>query len=383
MNSKTVKPTTSAKLLGVIFDQELQWKEHIRKAIKSATQTHLRYLRTVQRTALIRILSAFRTVATTTLEVEAHILPTYLRLRHRAQSTITRLHTLQQDHPIWSTLQRAQKRWNNIGSAQAFTEIEIEPDREIAAQRAEIIRSTSDIVVYSDTSGRQGHLGAAAVTLNNKLEVSGSLEIQILHAINIVKRVASGRPSSTGEQVRLATILSDSMSALQAIQNPGNKSGQGIIHLLFVSNGYQGIAQHPGTIQRAVWRNRQPYRGKTGGFCPLLSREKAFVHKDIHIQLEKEWKESRADSHLRTNDNTLPAKYTRRLYGPLTRNRAYLLRQLLTGHCWLSTFGKAFRFQGNDRCICGDREILKHVLWDCPALRVLRWELQLENINGT
>ena len=127
----------------MVFDQELRWKEHVQQAIKRATKvsialgglrhlrpeqmrqlyqacvtpvmdyastvwhdplrdkTHLRHLNTVQRTALIRILSAFRTVATTTLEVEAHILPTHLRLRHRAQNTIASLHTLPRDHPIW------------------------------------------------------------------------------------------------------------------------------------------------------------------------------------------------------------------------------------------------------------------------------------------
>jgi hypothetical protein len=63
-------------------------------------KTHLRHLNTVQRTTLIRILSAFRTVATATLEVEAHILPTHLRLRHRAQNTIANLHTLPREHPI-------------------------------------------------------------------------------------------------------------------------------------------------------------------------------------------------------------------------------------------------------------------------------------------
>ena len=64
------------------------------------------------------------------------------------------------------------------------------------------------------------------------------------------------------------------------------------------------------------------------------------------------------------------------LYGPLPRNRAYLLTQLRTGHYWLATFAKAFRFQDNDRCVCGHRETLKHVLWDCPLLRELRQELR-------
>jgi hypothetical protein len=39
-------------------------------------KTHLRHLRTVQRAALIRVLFAFRIVATITLDVEAHVQPT-------------------------------------------------------------------------------------------------------------------------------------------------------------------------------------------------------------------------------------------------------------------------------------------------------------------
>jgi hypothetical protein len=122
MNGEIVKPSPTAKLLGVIFDHELRWKEHIKQAIKRSTKsavalaglwhlrpeqmrqiyqacitpvidyastvwhdplrnkTHLRHLNTVQRVPLIRTLSAFKTVATMALEVEAHVLPTNLRL---------------------------------------------------------------------------------------------------------------------------------------------------------------------------------------------------------------------------------------------------------------------------------------------------------------
>jgi hypothetical protein len=175
-------------------------------------KTHLRLLGTVQRGALIRILSAFRTVATSTLEVEAYILPTHLRLRQRAQNTITRLHTLPRDHPMWTALSRAQKRRDNIGSysrfplaealktmslerldrletidprplapwrPDAFKEVEIEPDREIAIEKTLATRAISDIVVYSDASGHHGHLGAAVVTLDKDQEVIESHQIQV------------------------------------------------------------------------------------------------------------------------------------------------------------------------------------------------------------
>ncbi|OGE47478.1 hypothetical protein PENARI_c043G02462 [Penicillium arizonense] len=140
-----------------------------------------------------------------TLEVEAHVLPTHLRLRHRAQNTIAGIHTLPRDHPIWGALLRAQKRRNNIGSyarfplaealktmnlgrldeletidprplpprrAEPFTKIETASDRGTARERAETIQSTSAIVVYSDASGRECHLGAAVVALDDNLEYS-------------------------------------------------------------------------------------------------------------------------------------------------------------------------------------------------------------------
>ncbi|KAI9036773.1 reverse transcriptase [Aspergillus affinis] len=69
-----------------------------------------------------------------------------------------------------------------------------------------------------------------------------------------------------------------------------------------------------------------------------------------YARWEKEWKESRNGGHLRKIDKTLPAKYTRRLYGTLPRNRAYLLTQLRTGHSWLSTYAKTFRFRDEDQC---------------------------------
>ncbi|EED11872.1 conserved hypothetical protein [Talaromyces stipitatus ATCC 10500] len=122
-SSTVIKPSDTVKLLGVIFDKEMQWKEHVQQIVKRATQVnialgglrhlcpeqmrqlyqacvipivdyastvwhnplkdkiHLRTLGTVQRTALIHILSAFKTASTAALEVEAYVLPTNLQLK--------------------------------------------------------------------------------------------------------------------------------------------------------------------------------------------------------------------------------------------------------------------------------------------------------------
>jgi ribonuclease HI len=420
-----VKPSPTAKLLGVVFDQGLRWKEHVQQTIKRATKTtialsglrylrpeqmrqlyqacvtpvvdyastvwhdplrdktHLRHLNTVQRASLIRILSAFRTVATNTLEIEAYILPTHLRQRHRAQRTIARLYTLPRDHPIWGALSRAQNRRNNVGSyarfplaealktmevdrlneletidprplppwrPDAFTEIELEHDQETARERAQAAGNKSDIVVYSDASGREGHLGAANVALNDNDEVTESQQVQVgsmerwsVHvaeligifcATSMVFKLAHQRAKVGNHIHATATILCDSRSALQAIQNVKNRLGQRIIHVILqaateVQAGHislrlqwmPGHCENAGNeaADRLAKEATQP--GKAHPFRPLLTRENAFLRGKIHAQWEQEWKSSTKGAHLRKVDGALPARYTRKLYGNLPRNR--------------------------------------------------------------
>jgi hypothetical protein len=41
MNSNDIKPSTTAKLLGVIIDNELRWKNHVQQAVKQATKANI------------------------------------------------------------------------------------------------------------------------------------------------------------------------------------------------------------------------------------------------------------------------------------------------------------------------------------------------------
>jgi hypothetical protein len=160
---------------------------------------------------------------------------------------------------------------------EAFAEIEVNSDRETARERAETIRATSDLIVYSDASGRKGHLGAAIVTLNGSDEVIESQQVQvgpidrwsvhvaeligIFYAVNMVFKLFHQRSNAVNGVPVIATILCDSKSALQAIQNVKNKSGQRIVHAIlqaatevrgrtsdFASNGCQGTVKTQGTI---------------------------------------------------------------------------------------------------------------------------------------
>jgi hypothetical protein len=54
---------------------------------------------------------------------------------------------------------------------EAFAEIKTGIDQEVARERVKTIQLTFNIVVYSDASRRDGHLGAAVVALGNNQEI--------------------------------------------------------------------------------------------------------------------------------------------------------------------------------------------------------------------
>ncbi|TPR10125.1 hypothetical protein CAN33_0054905 [Aspergillus niger] len=350
INGQVIKPADTVKLLGVIFDKEMRWKEHVQKAVKRATKVnialsglrhlrpeqmrqlyqacvtpiidyastvwqnplrdkiHLRFLETVQRTALIRILSAVRTVSTAALEVESHILPTHLRLKQRGQIVSARLRTLPDDHPI-------HERDHPI------VKIAIEPDREKAQANAWVQQSSTSITVFSDASGKGNQLGAAAVALDHNQQITGSRQISIgsmeywsvyaaklmaiYYAIGLVFQLAQKKHATTTATQDPATILSDSMSALQVIANSWNKSGQRIIQAIHQSAAelkargiplrlqwVPGYCGDPGNETADRLAKEAVGAEKKHPFQHLLSREKAFIRNKIKNEWEQEWKTS-------------------------------------------------------------------------------------------
>ena len=473
MQGTTIQPSPTVKLLGVIFDQELRWKQHVQQAVKRATKvniavgglrylrpaqmrqlyqacvtpvvdyastvwhnplkdkTHLRVLGTVQRAALIRILSAFKTTATQTMEVEAYILPTRLRLKKRAQNVITSLCTLPESHPIHNVVARAKRRSLNVGTSArfplaeamktmdlgrlealetinpsplapwappVFAEISIDTDREEASERAAALLDTPDMVVYSDASATGGQTGAAAVMLDQNQNITRSRQISVgltthwsIHAaeligihqaIEMITDQVSGGQIAGHLQGQTITILSDSQSALQAIARPSNKSGQHIVHSILEATKsltahnvrlrlqwVPGHSDNPGNDAADRMAKAAVGSDESHQFRHLASRQKKSNEDKIVTEWENAWKSSEKGGHLRQIDTMLPSPRTRRLYDSLPRNRAYLLTQLRTGHSWLATHAKRQRFRDDDKCQCGAKETVVHVLVDCPRLK--------------
>jgi ribonuclease HI len=251
----------------------------------------------------------------------------------------------------------------------AFTEIDIELDREKAKEKASARQKAAGVTVFSDASGQWNHLGAAAAALDQDGKIiqsrqicTGSMDywsvyaaelMAIYYAISLAYEITQKKPEAPSTNHEPATILTDSMSALQAIANSWNKSGQRIIQAILQSarelntrgiplrlQWVPGHCDNPGndTLDRLAKEAVGP--DKMHPFQHLLSREKGSIRHKIQEEWEQEWKASKKEGHLRQIDATLPSIRTRRMYGSLPRSRAYLLAQLRTGHSWLATHGR-------------------------------------------
>jgi ribonuclease HI len=287
----------------------------------------------------------------------------------------------------------------------AFEELRIDSDRDQAIEGAKALASIPNTVIYSDASETQDHLGAAAVIIDRNGNITDSRQSSIgpkthwsIHAaeligihlaLELIKIRSSSEENGIVPLPSKITIICDSQSALKAIANPLNRAGQHIVRSIFkiamdikslgVSLHLQWIPAHcdnPGNDTADRLAKEAVGLKKLHSFQHLSSREKQLYRNNIFTEWQNEWKGLNKGEHLRHIDAKLPSRHTRRLYDTLPRNRAYLLTQLRTGHSWLATHAKLHRFRDDDKCICGGKETVVHVLVDCPRLREPRQKLR-------
>jgi len=481
MCGTSIQAAKTAKLLGVVFNQELRWKDHVQKAIQRATRAvsamsglrhlrpaqmrqlyqacvapvvdyastvwhnpqkdvmHLRALGPVQREALVRTLSAFKTVATQTLEVEAFVPPTRLRLKQRSQNAVTNLYTSPHDHPIQSVLARAErcavakgtmarlplvhilntmdlvrtrqiekidprpiKPWSSV----KLDWVHIAEDAVTAIQQhKEYIKGTT-LLVYLDALVRRLGVGVAAVILNKEgrhkhvwqsgigpkqdWSVPVAELIAIHGAINLIMEERKTRADELTSSDTDYAVATDSKAALRAIMQRKPKSGQDVvckIHDLVSTLQTEGH-----TSLRLIWipahsdifgnseadRLAKEAVGKPPdhSFHALLSSRKKAQQQDMIKEWRQEWESSKVGAHLKTIDEGLPSKRVLRLRGNMNRQQTFYFTQLRSGHSWLQVNAKLRGFSVDDKCKCGARETVVHVLVHCPLLRDLRKEMR-------
>jgi len=149
-------------------------------------------LETAQRIAMKALLGSFRTTATAALEIETSLAPVHLRLQSRILRSITRFQTLPQKHPINPCIKRAATTISVSFTSpleyltttfpeymsttletihpfpkppwwQPTAHIDLSSNKKEAKQRHDqTARDPSTICIYTDGSGIEGEIGAAA-----------------------------------------------------------------------------------------------------------------------------------------------------------------------------------------------------------------------------
>jgi ribonuclease HI len=186
------------------------------------------------------------------------------------------------------------------------------------------------------------------------------------------------------------TILSDSRSALQALDNPTKKSGQSIVNQILqsamqakaqcaISLRVQWIPSHSGILGNEIADHLAKEAVNlpvTHDFHKPVSLRRAYNRALALKHWKSEWAIAGKGGFLRSIDSALPGRHVRHLYDSRRKKQSYFLMQLRSGHCWLATHGKKMRKREDDKCECGARESVKHVLMDCPKLRSARQKLR-------
>jgi ribonuclease HI len=393
-------------------------------------------LNTVQRPAMIKIISAFRTTATQALEAETFLLLTHLRLAQRAKDVLTKLLTLPRAHPIMQTLNRAIKsrlypkheartpiqravKTLNEDQLEAMESIDTCPsppwqeppfaricaEMDLRTVREEVSKVMRDptTVIYTDASAKEGNLGAAVIMLDTNDTISRARQItvgpdwkwdvpnaELIAIYYAVDLAIQEQQTSRNPESRTYTIFTDSRTGLQALANSLGKPGSQIIQEInniariakdshHIHLNLRWIPSHSGIRgnEEADWIAKMSVgQVPNHRFSRLASLQRKATRVDTQRNWSTEWNRSTKGQYLQRIDTSIPGPHVRKLYDHLPQQRASLLAQLRTGHNWLKSFRKRVKHSDSNRCEYGAVETLVHVFIDCPNLREPRRQLR-------
>lgn len=456
INGKPIQPKDSAKILGVVMDSRLRFKEHMANAatkglIAAIALRRLRmispqiarqlfratvapvadyassvwmhacgakatqYLNRIQKQGAIAIIGTFRTVATSVAEAEASIQPFHIRHREKATKLWIDIHTLPKSNPLTKlstfTTQRftspLQKIAQSLGTTkskwietiQAFTVspwtgriqaiCEKDGDKaiEIAIKAIGILAATSastksEIVgmggCMRDTQIDGNWVSSYSTTLGKRTEQNPyTAELEAMAVA--LERI----PTET--RGRWISILSSNRSALAAISQPRQQSGQETIRRIYKRT--QSLRKR-GNAVNAIWipayadimlKQQAKAEARKSTRVEQQPEKQPFQAKSTAIRLalaaiQQEWTlPEHVGKYSKKVDIALPGKHTRSLYDGLNRKEAKTLAQLRTGMARLNSYLNQIGIADSELCACGQAsETVEHFLFRCTKWTAIR-----------
>ena len=404
-----------------------------------AGSAQARKLTIIQRLAMKAILGCYRTTPTAAMEIETGLQPAWIRLQTKVLQATTRMQSLPSKHPIHEWLTNALRtrtacishRSNFENTLQQFpytcekietiethirppwwtptAKIKIETTKDNAKDlhnETQIHADETIVTIYTDGSGIDGKMGAAAYNLGTNEASHQHLgneaqfnvytaELSALHLA--VKQLRNHSESQIGR------IYTDSQAGIKAIDHPRRQSGQTIIK--DVLDSVEEIANENTNLQiEIIWipghaeiegNERADMEAKKAATDPTLSRPhnykplksarvrhiKALAKKQWHTTWSGNTKSATALRHIMRGQKTNSGP---KLYNAITnRNEAAKIAQLRTGHCGLNRYLNRFGIKNSPYCQCGyGKETVEHYLLECRNYREERKRLRKEVGGG-
>ncbi|EAQ85226.1 hypothetical protein CHGG_09240 [Chaetomium globosum CBS 148.51] len=356
------------------------------------------------------ITGAFRTAATAVVEAEASIYPVRERHVQAAASLWINIHTLPGTHPLAmkkvrttvrfvSPLQKIARvaegvRVDRMETIQEYAvppwvprlRPTLEADR---GKAAEMVNKISGIVIATSSSVKKGIVGMGGLardtlfnrtseTVTNYAVVLGTREEQNPYTAELAAIAMALEKLPASICHRHITVITRNQSALAAVGQPRQQSGQSIIRQIYDlarlhrqrgnSVNFLWIpaeidfalgSDAKAAAQRASKQGRTPDsqipQAKSTAMRLAMERQRATRVLPVSVG-----KFSKA------MDAALPGKHTRHLYDKLKRREACVLAQLRTGMARLNGFLSRIGAVESDLCACGQaRESVEHFLFRC------------------
>ncbi|QRV90420.1 Reverse transcriptase from transposon X-element protein [Ceratobasidium sp. AG-Ba] len=391
-----------------------------------------RKLATVQRRSALAITGALRTTSTLALDAHANILPIDLAMNLVCYRATIRMATLPVSNPLRKYLVKAKRYIKRHRSAlhellhtfnilpSTFAPLPespatpkilrvlnpaIPPSRDAALVAAGAV--DADVRIYSDGSGIDGGIGAAAVLCRDgqpdrilRLHL-GSDKRHVVYEAELVGAMLALHLLASERDVGSAWIGIDNQAVLHTMRSPVINAAPHLV--LALADLTKSLTRsHPGLAVTTTWvpahvgvpgneladvAAKEAARGLSSDAHDLpayLRNEIAAspaAAKQAFKEAQKEiWKQrwdgelSNSNASIRAIDESTPSNVFHRLAQTVPRRHASLLIQLRTGHVPLNAYLHRFGLAESASCpACNQRaETVKHFLMNCPAYEQAR-----------
>jgi len=261
------------------------------------------------------------------------------------------------------------------------------------------------MTIYTDGSGINGKVGAAAIDLENGIKAHQHLGAEIKYNVYAAElagiHMALIQWHANLNKYPICRIYSDSQAAGKSLSQPRKQSGQAIIKAILDSiddisiknpqshleiiwiPGHQDIMGNEQADTEAKYAANNPTASPRFMHNPLKSLRVQQIKALAKAQWAKTW-----------TDNTVMAKQLHRImsrenktegskiYNSLPNRRSCaMIVQLRTGHCSLNHYLHRFGIRYSPYCECGyGKETVEHFLLECKNYRAERKRLR-ENVG--